>query len=311
MRKKELNRPLLDENVSSPPIQGVTKQIGFVTGFDDTQIYYESRGQGEPVVLIYGICCQMNHWHHQIEYLSKQFRVITFDLRGHHKSGTPIHLENLTIEAVAKDVESLCQHLALKKIHFVGHSYGVPVLIQLHKINPQMAKTYSFINGFAKNPLRGMFGMDIVEPLFYFIKSQHSQTPKLLSEIWKYATNNPLAMALSVVAGGFNFKLTEFKDIEIYARGVSQTPLHTLLHFFEDMMTFDGTDILETINVPTLIITGDRDAVTPLKFQQTMQSLIKTNHYLVVPYGSHCVHLDFPDYINLKLEIQFNSPNSK
>ena len=68
------------------------------------------------------------------------------------------------------------------------------------------------------------------------------------------------------------------------------------------LMDFNGDLILPKINVPTLVISGEKDAVTPQKFQLAFKEAIPHSEFLLVPYGSHCTQLDFPDYINLKLE---------
>jgi len=279
----------------------IPKASSYFKSFDGTKIYYETRGTGVPIVMIYGVCCQMNHWHHQMIQFSQTHQVITFDIRGHHQSEVPTDPSNLNIDSVARDVLALMEHLKLSKAHLVGHSFGVPVLIQLHSINSEKAISYSFVNGFAKNPIKGMFGLDVVEPFYRFVKAQYLQAPQLWSEFWRVATDNPLAVALTALAGGFNFKLTQFKDIEIYTRGVSQTPLNVFLPLFEDLMGFDGDAILRKIQVPTLVLGGEKDAVTPVKFQEQMHQLVKNSEYVLVPYGSHCTQLDFPDYVNLKL----------
>ncbi len=289
----------------SSSVKEITKQIGHFKSFDETQIYYESRGSGDSIIMIYGVCCHMNHWHHQIIQFSQNYNVITFDIRGHHQSKTPENLKLLTIDAVARDVQALMQHLGITRAHMVGHSFGVPVLIQLHSINPDLSISHAFVNGFAKNPIKGMFGLDVVEPFYHFVRAQYEQAPALWSEVWRFATDNPLAVGLTALAGGFNFKLTQFKDIEIYMRGVSQTPLNVFLPLFEDLMSFDGEPLLRNINHPTLIIAGEKDAVTPIKFQEQMHSLIKNSDFVLVPYGSHCTQLDFPDYVNLKLQEHF------
>jgi pimeloyl-ACP methyl ester carboxylesterase len=280
----------------------VLKRSGTFKSHDGTSIYFESRGSGEPIILIYGICCQMNHFHHQMSYFSKNYQVITFDLRGHHKSGTPTDKSQLGIHAAALDVAELMKHLDLKSAHFVGHSFGTPVLIQLCDEHPELVKTLTFINGFSKNPIKGMFGLDVVEPFYYFVKQQYDNNPELIDELWKVSTDNTLAMWISAFAGGFNAKLTQFKDIEIYTRGVSQVSLSAFLPMFEDLMRFDGENILRKINVPALVLSGEKDAVTPIRFQEHMHKMIKGSEFVLVPYGSHCTQLDFPEYTNLKIE---------
>jgi pimeloyl-ACP methyl ester carboxylesterase len=284
----------------------MSKLIPFTTGwfesFDKTKIYYEIHGKGEPLVLVYGIACLLNHWHYQIEYFSKKYQVICFDLRGHHNSETPADKKNLSLTAVAKDLPYLLRSLGLKKAHFVGHSFGAPILLNAYSLSPGIFESLCFINGFSKNPIKGMFGLDVVEPFFHFVKTQFEKSPILWNALWRTTVDNPISMWASALAGGFNIRMTEFKDIEIYAKGVSQIPLDVFIPLFEDMMGFDGDEVAQSIDKPVLIISGERDFVTPQKFQHQLHATIKNSELFTIPYGSHCCQLDFPDFINLKLE---------
>lgn len=283
------------------------KQTGNFESFDGTSIYFESRGQGEPIIFVYGIACLINHWHYQIDFFSENYRTIAFDIRGHHHSQIPKDLNSLNISSIAKDVQCLMEHLGLKKAHLVGHSFGVPVLLSFSEQFPTMVASLSFINGFAKNPIKGMFGLDLVDKLFYFIKQQYHSNPQLWNQLWRSAVHNPLSSWIAALAGGFNLKLTQFKDIEIYTKGVAQIPLEVFLPFFEDMMEFQGDQLTGQIKAPTLIVAGDKDLVTPLKFQKQLHEDVSSSELVIVPYGSHCTQLDFPDYVNLRLEKHFTS----
>jgi pimeloyl-ACP methyl ester carboxylesterase len=278
------------------------KRTGEFQSFDGTPIYYEVRGQGEPLVLVYGIACLINHWHYQVDYFSQNYQVIAFDLRGHHKSLPLGNPHNLKLTDLVQDIRGLLNHLNISKAHFAGHSFGVPLLLQLYKEAPEKVASLIFINGFSKNPLKGMFGLDVIEPFFYFMKDQFKKSPDLWTTLWRMAVDNPLSMILAGAAGGFNLKLTQFKDIEVYTRGVARMDLRMFLELMEELMRFDGEEILPTIAVPTLIISGEKDNVTPTKFQLEFHEKIKGSEYVLVPYGSHCTQLDFPEYLNTKIE---------
>ena len=129
---------------------------GKFKSFDGTEIYYESRGQGDPIVFVYGIACLMNHWHHQVSFFSKNYQVITFDLRGHHRSGIPEDQSHLNLHSIARDIPVLLRELGLTQAHFVGHSFGAQVLLSAYDQAPSIFKSITFVNGFAKNPLKGM-----------------------------------------------------------------------------------------------------------------------------------------------------------
>ncbi len=278
------------------------KSTGHYISFDGTPIYYEVRGEGEPLVFVYGIACLINHWHYQIEYFSRNFKVICFDLRGHHKSNPVVNMENLDVESLSKDLLGLLSHLQIKRAHFVGHSFGVPLILQCYEISPRLFSSMILINGFAQNPIKDMFGLDVVEPLYSFIKSQYSSQPLLWNTLWKMLVENPLSAYAAGLLGGFNLKVVQFEDIEVYMRGVARMRLDVFIPLFDALMTFNGESILPKIKVPTLVLSGERDAVTPLRFQSVLKEKIQDSTFVLVPYGSHCTQLDFPDYVNLKIE---------
>lgn len=279
----------------------IEKSTGYFTALDGTPIYYEVRGEGEPIVFVYGIACLMNHWHKQIEFFSKTHKVILFDIRGHHKSVPVNNTNNFTFEHLAFDIKGLLSHLNIEKAHFVGHSFGVPYLIKAYEQFPEIFRSLVFINGFARNPLKKLFGLEFVEPLFNFLREQHRRSPDLWNALWRGMIDNPVAFQVAALAGGFNIKLTQFKDIEMYGRGVSRLELAYFFELFEQLLSFDGASALSLIEVPALIIAGDRDMLTPTSFQREMHSAIRNSEFLLIPYGSHCCQLDLPDFVNLKI----------
>jgi pimeloyl-ACP methyl ester carboxylesterase len=287
----------------------ISKKTGYMESFDGTPIYYEVRGDGPPLFLCYGIVCTTNHWINQIKYFSKNFQVIVFDYRGHHMSAIPTNRDNFSIDAFAQDVKYLADHLGVKKASYVGHSFGAQVLIRTYDMFPEIFHNLIFINGFATNPIKGMFGLDVATSMFNIAKQGFEQLPETISYLWKMAVTNPITMRVSAMLGGFNISLTSFKEIEIYTRGVAGIEMDVFLRAFEHMMNYDGTPVLERIEVPTLIIAGNKDNVTPLSFQRNMHNKIKGSELLIVPYGSHCTQLDMPDFVNLRMEKFLNQQN--
>ncbi len=278
------------------------KNTGFIKSFDGTPIYYECRGTGKPIVFAYGIVCTINHWRHQIKYFSEHHRTVVFDYRGHHNSGTPKDRENLSIDGIAQDIKILCDHLEVTDASFMGHSFGVQTLIRTYDMYPELFNNLVFVNGFANNPFKGMFGVDMTSTAFKLLKQGYDQMPSTFSHMWKTLATNPIAMKLSALAGGFNLNLTSIKDIEIYARGVAGVDLDVFLQLADKMINYDGTPVLDRIDIPTLILSGSADTVTPLRYQKMLHTKIKRSEFLTVPYGSHCTQLDLPDFVNLRIE---------
>lgn len=268
---------------------------------DGCELYIESRGQGPPLILVYGIACQMNHWNHQIKYLSKYFQVISFDLRGHVRStiGDP---SKLSVPGLAEDLIEIMDYLEVPSAHFAGHSFGVPILLDLASRFSVRVITLSLINGFSSNPLENFLGLNLPKLLLPVFNGLNKEDSKALQLLWAKFVDNPTAIIVTGASGGFNLDVTQLKDIEIYTRGVAHLDLNVFLPLFESLIKYKGESQCGSITSPTLIIGGTRDRITPLKFQQEMHKLIEGSKFKVVPYGSHCSQLDFPDYVNLMIQ---------
>jgi pimeloyl-ACP methyl ester carboxylesterase len=284
----------------------IPKKTGTFQSYDGTTIYYEERGTGRPIVLCYGLACLINHWTHQIRYFSQNYRVIVFDYRGHHNSGTPLDRNELTVDAIVKDMRALLTHLDIQHASFWGHSYGVQLLLRYYDLFPETVKNFVFINGFATNPIRGMFGQvlgpEAITKVFRAFQEGYKLAPQPLAALWRAAVLNPISIPLAALAGGFNLSLASIKDIEVYARGVASLDIEIFMTLFEEMMDYDGTAVLDQIRVPTLIVSGTKDGVTPASHQYALQKRIRGSELLRVPYGSHCTQLDLPEFVNLRAE---------
>ncbi len=286
-------------------MDSVLKESGYFESFDDTEVYFETRGTGEPLFFCYGIGCLFNHWFPQVQYFSKYRKVTMLDYRGHHKSPVPNDKSSLTIASLAMDLIAYCDQNSIKKADFVGHSFGCQVLLLAHEKRPDLFRSLVFVNGLYRNPFEHMIKADDLVELVNQAKKIYNQAPGIISTLWAKGVTNPILVPLSALTGGFNLSQTALKDIEIYARGVSAIDIRVFLTFFEEMVSFDSEDYLSRIRTPTLIICGSKDALTPLDEQEKMHELIANSELYPVPYGSHCTQLDFPEMVNLKLQSFF------
>lgn len=278
------------------------KQTGTIASFDGTSVYYEFRGDGEAVVLCYGIACLFNHWNFQLQKFSQNYQTLVYDYRAHHKTPPPKDPKNLSIEAIAKDLIEILDHNEIKSANLVAHSFGSQVIFWVYRLRPDLVKKIVLINGLFRNPFeltmskeRILKGIDSFEALY-------SKSPGLYDKMWSKGAQSPILVLLSSLFGGFNLAKTRMKDIEIYFRGVSGLKLSNFLILFKDMVQSDHEDLLEAIDCPTLIMCGSKDSLTPVEDQKLMNSKIKNSQLVTIPYGSHCVQLDFPEMVNLQIE---------
>lgn len=286
----------------------VAKQSGYFKSFDGTRIYYEVRGQGKPLVFVYGIACLINHWHPQLTRLSTAgYQTIVCDFRGHHLSDTPEDKKNLSIEALAKDVIALCEHLKIENAVFLGHSFGGEVMLETYLQKPSLFTGMVFISCFFSNPFSNLMRDEVRREIFIGLKKAYNASPELFHSVWKFGVTNPLSMFLSSLVGGFNFEKTAIKDIEIYSQGVANIDLRVFFTLFEELTQHDSMHLLNKLALPSLVLAGEKDALTPPQVQEQIDRELPDSRLHIIPEGSHCVQLDFPEEVNARIEEFLNS----
>jgi pimeloyl-ACP methyl ester carboxylesterase len=90
--------------------------------------HYQCRGEGPDIVMIHGIASNLALWLNIQPVLAEDFRVTTYDLRGHGYSDMPPN--GYTSADMAGDLNGILDSLDIKQTHLVGHSFGG--LVALH-----------------------------------------------------------------------------------------------------------------------------------------------------------------------------------
>lgn len=97
---------------------------------NQTDIHYQIQGQGaETLVLVHGLGANLAFWHFGIvTHLSNHYRIISYDLRGHGKSGMPE--TGYTVLDMAQDLDQLLTHLQVQRFHLIAHSFGANIALK-------------------------------------------------------------------------------------------------------------------------------------------------------------------------------------
>lgn len=111
--------------------------------FDGTQIHYQVRGAGNPVVLLHGFIVDGSSWeatpvYHEL--LRQGFAVVTLDMRGNGRSDRPHDLAAYEHDAEAKDVVGLTRALGLKCYAVVGYSRGSIIAARLLVLDDSLGR---------------------------------------------------------------------------------------------------------------------------------------------------------------------------
>jgi pimeloyl-ACP methyl ester carboxylesterase len=88
------------------------------------KIHYASLGKGPLIVMIHGFPDFWYTWRHQMEELSKNYRVVALDLRGYNLSDKPKGIENYDMKLLVGDVAAVIKHTGQSKAIVIGHDWG-------------------------------------------------------------------------------------------------------------------------------------------------------------------------------------------
>ncbi len=101
---------------------GSNDEAGAYAQVNGMRMYYETYGEGEPLILIHGNGQNIAGLHYQIAHFAKTYRVVVADSRGHGKSD--LNTGHLTYVQMSEDWNALMEHLRITEAHVFGWSDG-------------------------------------------------------------------------------------------------------------------------------------------------------------------------------------------
>ncbi len=258
------------------------------------------------IVFNYGLVCNIRHFVYQIDHYEKLgYKILLHDYRGHYQSETTQGVESITFKNIISDLNSLIRSLNIKTSIHIGHSMGVNVTLDYAHKFPEEVQKIVLISGTIFPPQDVMFDSNIIDMTEPYIKELKSKWKSQFQFIWKNVYRNPLASAL-VWNGGFNIKKTNIEFVEYYMKKLGELSPDIFFQLLDQMRDQRIIKELEEIKTPTLIIGGDKDKVIPNYLQQILHDSLKNSELYIIKNGSHVPQVDFPDFINERIDLFLN-----
>ncbi len=102
--------------------------------------YYETAGDGEPLVLLHNDAMSLDVWRRLLPHLAAERRVIAYDRRGHGQSEIPPREAPYTVEVLAEDLRGLLDGLGISTADFFGCSGGAMTALGFALAYPERAR---------------------------------------------------------------------------------------------------------------------------------------------------------------------------
>jgi pimeloyl-ACP methyl ester carboxylesterase len=126
---------------------------------NNTTLFYQEIGSGEPLLLIAGFACDHTIWGEVAVQLSSHYRVISMDNRGTGQSTGADRA--VTIRQMADDAAGLLAALGLSEVHIAGHSMGGLIAQELALSQPKLVHSLSLVSSCAQTDARGRAVLDL------------------------------------------------------------------------------------------------------------------------------------------------------
>ena len=255
------------------------------TFLNDVTINYTERGmpQGLPVVFIHGFPFNQEMWDPQINILPNNVYGITYDVRGHGNSD--VGDGQFTIELFVDDLIALLDHLHIEKAVFCGLSMGGYIALRTFERHPDR------VCGLILSDTKSEPDTDAVKiKRAVTMKTVKAAGVRAFAEefvkaiFWeKTFERNPSAIAF--------IKKIIFENT---SRGICGTLLALASRT-------DTTTALASINIPTCIIVGEHDKLTPPSDARTMHTMITGSELHILPYAAHMSNLENTQEFNQRI----------
>ena len=255
-----------------------------VNGID---LFYDIKGQGEPLLLIAGFLCDHSYWSLIMPSLVTQYQVIRVDNRGLGRSSAPDSPYNL--QQMANDIAALLDHIGINQVSVVGHSMGGQIAQELVLAQPGRVKSLILLSSLAKGDERfnhvistwGDLPSSIDLKLYqkvvfpWIFTDEFYSIPGMVEQLIEWAVNYPFTPAT-----------------------------HTLYHHSRAILSSDTQDRLHKIHCHTLILVGKEDILTPVKFSEQLAQGIPHAELVVLDRGGHGLLIESSDTV-ISLMLKF------
>ena len=276
---------------------------------NNVKLHYIKAGpeDGKLIVFLHGFPQFWYMWRDQLLDLSKDYLAVAPDMRGYNTSSKPEEIEQYQPHHIVEDIRALVEeHFGRKKFILVGHDWGGVIAFPLANMHPDLVEKLIIINA----PHPNIFGR-----LLSNNKDQQTSSQYVLF----FRTQNAEAfLSANDYQNLFGVVITSEMDVDdddrqLYRNAWSQPGALTGgLNYYRAgglRPPSQGEDISElsseqieanpiTINVPTLVIWGEKDTALTVHNLKGLDEFIPDLTIKRIPEGSHWVVNEVPDKVN-------------
>jgi 3-oxoadipate enol-lactonase len=245
---------------------------------DNLQIGYKEKGSGDAIIFLHGVGSDKSVWDGQLEYFSRKWRAISLDYPGYGDSDLPEG--SLTREDIGRYLFGAMDGLGIKSAHVVGLSMGGVMALEMVRQQPARPRSLTLADTFAKHP-------DSDRILERIQKAMASMSMREFAQ----------ARVSVLVAPNASDALKQ-EVVETMAKIDKRTYAWSSVAVW----TADYRNDLPGIKIPTFIVVGEHDQVTPRALSEELHQGIPGSKLEIISGAGHIANRDTPDAFNRLVE---------
>ncbi len=242
--------------------------------YNNKKIFYQikKKDSQNALLFIHGSGSTSNIWKNQFN-LEIHYDILAIDLPSHNNSDV---FSRLSLDLYIDVLKEFIQSIKYENLILCGHSLGGAI-----------TQAYYF-----KHPNK-------VKALILFGTGGKLRVSQLILDSLK---NNYDEYLNSLILKAF-YKNTPKKIIKNYKKETSKIGSEITYQDFKICDNFDTLDKTSTISIPCLILCGDSDYLTPVKYSQFFHEKIKKSKLVIIKKAGHMIMLEQPEIVNQAIKV--------
>lgn len=246
----------------------------------DIDMYYETNGEGEPLVLISGYSADHTSWAMHVPVFSKKYLTITMDNRG--VGQTVIPEGPFTIDDMADDTAALLDALDIKKAHVIGVSMGGVIAQALALRHPDKVKGLVLCSTTAQVPPHSRFALGMMADAL--VKGNiTNEIHDMMMLAWTFSDRMFASpdMMKRMLAGASSGRIRPSPE--------------NMVRQLKAGSQFDSTLRLGEIKTPTVVIHGNEDILFPISYGKELAGGIPGAKFIELQGAAHTAYIEAAD----------------
>ncbi|MEV4888414.1 alpha/beta fold hydrolase [Nonomuraea sp. NPDC050547] len=257
------------------------------------------------IVLCHGYCLNLESWHYQRRDLREEHRLVLWDQRSHGRSQRAAP-EDSTIDRLGDDLAEVLERFVPGPCVLVGHSMGGMTIMALADRHPELfgdkIRAVSLMATSAGKLAELTLGLPAMVS-----KAVHKIAPGTISLLGKRGSlvdktrhaGSDIAFLITRFVGFGDSKNVSPTLVDFAESMIRATPTEVFANFYPALMDHDKLSALHVLDpVPTAILVGDKDWLTPPEHGRAMAEALPRASFTEVPDTSHLIQLERPAVVN-------------